>query len=141
LSEQLDRTGILASSQRSCSTNGKHGDSAKELNKLSRCSRIEAAVGAAGQASDLAKDLFNFAIVTLLKHENPHTEASELASIPAEGIGIFLHCVADEGERLHRKDFGFALGVRQHLADLRLPHPAGDALHQPGKLLALGKPA
>ena len=69
----MDRTGILAGSERRHSTGDEHRDRSQELSELARCSRIETAMGAFGHVGDRPKHLPDLAVVSFLEHEASHT--------------------------------------------------------------------
>ena len=63
--------------------------------------RIEAAIGAAGEARDLAKSLFGDRIVAFLEHEGRNAEQPERTGRMAKIVELLLHRVADEDQCLH----------------------------------------
>src|SRR5437868_15262754 len=69
---------------------------AQEPRQLSGGVGIEAGVGAAGQAGDLAETAFDHRIPTLLEHERPYTQEGELARLGGEVVDLLLKGVADE---------------------------------------------
>src|SRR5262245_61757769 len=105
-----------------------------------RCARIEAAIGAARQARDLAKSLFGDGIVAFLEHEGGHAEKPERAGGVTKIVELFLHGVADENQGLHLGGLGFARGVGDDLADLGMAAAAVDPLHQRAQPLGLRDP-
>ena len=60
LFEQLDRTGIMPASKRGQSASRKDCHRTQELGQLARCTRVEAAIGAARQGRDVAGGLEPF---------------------------------------------------------------------------------
>jgi hypothetical protein len=66
------------------------------------CAWIEAAIGPARQARDLAKGLFGVWIVAFLEHEGGHPkEPGSVTKI----VDLLLHRIVDENQGLHLGGF------------------------------------
>src|SRR5262249_22911423 len=102
---------------------------------------IETTVSAAREAGDFAKGLLGDRVEALLEHERRYAKQSEFAGGMTEIIELLFHGVADEDQRLHLRGLGFALGMRDDLADLRVAAAAIDAFHQRREPLGLRDPA
>src|SRR5947209_19081198 len=84
---------------------------AQQLRELMRRARIEATIGPACEARDLAKGLLRDRLVTFLEHESRNTEKPELARRLAKIIKLFFNCIADKNQRPHFAFQGFPPGV------------------------------
>src|SRR5262249_13222064 len=102
---------------------------------------IETTVSAAREAGDFAKGLLGDRVEALLEHERRYAKQSEFAGGMTEIIELLFHGVADEDQRLHLRGLGFALGMRDDLADLGGPPAEIEASQRPREPLALRPPA
>ena len=126
LPEQLDRTGVPPGSERGHSTCSVDGHRPQQVAELTCRARIEAAVGAAGQARDVSKHVFDLSIATFLEHEDRHPKPTELAGFMGERIGIVFHGIPDKDQRAHLEQLRFLPGVDQDFLDLGMPGIADD---------------
>jgi hypothetical protein len=92
LSQQLDRTGILTGGKCGYSANGKGRHRLEQLGELARRTRIETAIGTLGRAGDLAEDLLDLPVITFLKYEGGHAQASELTGCGDDVVRLLLEC-------------------------------------------------
>ena len=98
------------------------------------------AIGAARQPRDLPEGALGLGVATFLEHEHRHADQAELAGEPGQLVDILLHAVADIDQRVDLAGFGFALGMRQHLADLREAALARHLPHQPRQRVGIAHP-
>src|SRR6516162_7136869 len=141
LAEQLDCAGVAPGGECGHPTCGKDRHCAEELGELACGARIEAAIGAVGQAGDILEGLLDQTISTLLEHEGGRTETAEGACCAQDGIGAFLEGVAYEYERADLEQLGFLGGVGKDLFDLGFTGAAHHLRHDLGELTAIGHPA
>ena len=107
-------------------------DSAQQLAKLMRRSRVETAISTVRQPRYLAVSVFRDGIIAFLKHKSPHTQKSQLARSLAKMVDGLFHGVPNENQRLYGLVSGFLPGMTQNFSNLCLPSPAIDARHQLG---------
>ena len=85
-------------------------DSAQQLAKLMRRSRVETAISAVRQPRYLTVSVFRDGIIAFLKHKSPHAQKSQLARSLAKMVDGLFHGIPNENQRLYALASGVLAG-------------------------------